>query len=70
MTTNQYIKKIDSSRTEPLMNMINTFLEAVVTDDKQGDRDEILRAKMVIPTIEAVLRSIHEGGREINIKAN
>lgn len=52
------------------MNMINTFLEAVVTDDKQGDRDEILRAKMVIPTIEAVLRSIHEGGREINIKAN
>lgn len=70
MTTNQYIKKIDSSKSEPLNNMINAFLEAVASNDKQGDRDEILRAKMVIPTIEAVLKSIHEGGREINIKVN
>ena len=67
LTTNQYINKIDSAKSEPLKNMIKTFLEAVSTDDQRGDKDEILRATMVISTVEAVIKSIFEGGLRINV---
>lgn len=70
LSPNQCIKKIDSKRSEPLKNMISTFLQAVASSDTHGDRVEIQRAKMVISTIEAVLKSIRESGRRINIKTD
>lgn len=70
LTPNQYINRINSTKSEPLKNMINTFLEVVASDNKQGDKDEIRRSKMVIATIEAALRSIREDGRRINIILN
>ena len=70
LSTKEYINKINFVKSEPLKNMIGTFLEAVSFNNTLGDRNEILRAKMVIPTIEAVLMSIREGGRKINIRLN
>lgn len=70
LSTKEYINKINFVKSEPLKNMIGTFLEAVSSNNTLGDRNEILRAKMVIPTIEAVLMSIREGGRKINIRLN
>ena len=68
LTTNQYINKISSAKSEPLKNMIRTFIEAVSTGDQREGIVEIQRAKMIISTIEAVLKSILGGGRKTNIK--
>ena len=68
LTANQYINGIDFPRSEPLKNMIKTFLGAVTSNNQEGDRDEIIRAKMIISTIEAIIKSIHDDGRMVNIK--
>lgn len=68
LATTQYIQKVNYTKSEPLKNMINTFLNVVESNDKRGEKDEILRAKMVISTIEAVLESIHKNGKKINIR--
>jgi predicted dehydrogenase len=67
---NEYVKKIDFEKTEPLKNMIKTFISAVDSDDRQADRREIMRAKMIISTIEATLDSISKSGKKVNIKLN
>ncbi|MCL4479957.1 MAG: hypothetical protein M1113_00505 [Candidatus Thermoplasmatota archaeon] len=50
--------------------MIKTFISAVDSDDRQADRREIMRAKMIISTIEATLDSISKSGKKVNIKLN
>ena len=63
-----YFEKISYSAAEPLKNMIQSFLDAVKSENTRGDTDEIRRAKIIIPTIEAALASMANDGEKVNIR--
>ena len=67
LSVEQYTTGIPYLSSEPLKNMVMSFISAITEGGTQAD-EEISRAKRLIPVIESAVESIIKGGKRINIK--
>ncbi len=66
-TTNQYLKAVNFSKSEPLKNMVISFISSVRERKFKFANEEIIRAEKIISIIESAKKSMNDDGKEIKI---
>lgn len=67
MGVDQYTTKINVQISEPLKNMIISFINAVSGCSNHAFEAEVSRAKNIIPVIEAGIKSMKKDGARVNL---